>query len=70
MNAPVRDLPIYEFEVNGHAYKMRFRDNMHAHILHGEGDMALVLYLKKYIPESLHVTFLKRIMYIKKEWAI
>jgi len=70
MSAPVLDIPIYEFEVNAHTYRVRFRDNMHAHILYGEGDMALVLYLKRFIPESLHVMFLKRIMYVRKEFAI
>ena len=70
MSAPVLEAPIYEFEVNAHTYHVRFRDNMHAHVLHGEADMPLVLYLKRFIPESLHVTFLKRIMYVKKEFAI
>lgn len=70
MSAPTLSPSIYEFDVNEHTYRVIFRNNMHAHILHGEGDMALVLYLKRFIPESLHMTFLKRILYIKKEWVL
>lgn len=69
MSAPVLDIPVYEFEVNAHVYRVRFV-GLHAHVLHGDGDMPLVTYLKKYIPESLHVLFLKRVWYIRKEFAI
>lgn len=70
MSAATVNPQLFEFEVNGHSYSVCFRDGMHAHIQHGRDLVPFVPYLKRYVPEPLHVQFLKAVAYVKKEFVL
>lgn len=69
MASTTRDPQTYDFTLDERTYTVRF-EYVHAYIVEGNGEYPLMLYLMNKVPKDLHASFLRRIAYVRKEFAL